>query len=80
MRDDLLARVDRTIRESRLVRDQARETLAKARIAGANARATLRLARAVGERSVSLYRETASKAVVTLEHDCERSQARSGPS
>jgi len=40
MRDDLLARVDRTIRESRLVRDQARETLAKARIAGANARAT----------------------------------------
>jgi len=63
MRDDLLARADRAIRESQLVREWAHQDRLNAGKAVAQARATVRLARAEGERSVSLYREMASQAV-----------------
>jgi hypothetical protein len=63
MRDDLLARADRAIRESQLLRELAHQDKLNARVAVARARATVRLARAEGERSVSLYREIASQAV-----------------
>ena len=63
MRDDLLARADRAIRESRLVREWAHQDRLNAGKAVAQARATVRLARAEGERSVSLYREMESQAV-----------------
>jgi hypothetical protein len=57
MRDDLLARADRAIRESQLLRESAHQDRFNARVAVIQARATVRLARAEGERSVSLYRD-----------------------
>jgi hypothetical protein len=66
MRDDLLARADRAIRDSRFLRDEAHKNLVNARMATVHVRATLRLAHTEGERAVSLYREMASKAVARL--------------
>jgi hypothetical protein len=51
MRDDLLARADRAIRESRLLRDQARKDRVNARMVIARVRTTLRLARWERERA-----------------------------
>ncbi len=45
MQDELLARADRTIRESRLIRDQAHKDRVNTRMAVARIRAMLRLAR-----------------------------------
>ncbi len=65
MRDDLLARADRAIRESRLVREQARKDPVNARMAIACVRKMQRLARLEEEQSV-LYRERASKVAAKL--------------
>ena len=72
MRDDLLARADRAIRESQLVREWAHQDRLNAGKAVAQARATVRLARAEGERSVSLYREIASQAVAVAKKQTDR--------
>jgi hypothetical protein len=55
MRDDLLTKADRAIRESQLVRDKARKTRMNARLAVSRARGSLRLARMDGDQSVALY-------------------------
>ena len=72
MRDDLLARADRAIRESQLVREWAHQDRLNARVAVVQARVTVRLARAEGERSVSLYREIASQAVAVAKNQTDR--------
>ena len=72
MRDDLLARADRAIRESQLVREWAHQDRLNARVAVVQARVTVRLARAEGERSVSLYREIASQAVAVAKKQTDR--------
>ena len=54
MRDDLLVRADRAIRESQLLREWAHHDRLNARVAVSQARATVRLARAEGERSLSV--------------------------
>jgi hypothetical protein len=64
MKDDLLARADWAIRESRLIRDQAHQDRMDTRIAVARVRATVRLARAETDRSVSQC-ETASQFVLS---------------
>jgi hypothetical protein len=58
MRDDLLAQADRAIRESQLLRDQARKNRNNARTAVARAQARLLLARMEGDQSVAVYEET----------------------
>ena len=72
MRDDLLVRADRAIRESQLLREWAHHDRLNARVAVSQARATVRLARAEGERSVSLYREIASQAVAVAKKQTDR--------
>jgi len=63
MRDDLLVRADRAIRESQLLREWAHHDRLNVRVAVSQARATVRLARAEGEGSVSPYGEITSQAV-----------------
>jgi hypothetical protein len=70
--DDLLARADRAIRESRLTRDEAHKDRESARNAMARVRATVRLARAEGERSVNFYRNMASGAATAQQEQAER--------
>ncbi len=65
MQDDLLARADRAIRESRITRDELLEGLVNARVAVVRTRATLRLARAEGERASSLC----GRRLATVEED-----------
>ncbi len=67
MRDELLARADRIIRESRLIRDQAHQDRVSARIALACVRATLWRARTETEQTVSLCRQTTSHLSLTEE-------------
>jgi hypothetical protein len=67
MRDDLLAQADRAIRASQVAREQAHKDRVNARMAIARVRATLRLASIEREQSVSLYRDTAGKAVLHLQ-------------
>src|SRR5215831_12034504 len=75
MRDDLLVRADRAIRESQLLREWAHHDRLNARVAVSQARATVRLARAEGERSLSVSIE---RLQVRLSPDLDSFWAHSG--
>jgi hypothetical protein len=70
--DDLLARADRAIRESRLTRDEAHKDRESARNAMTRVRATVQLARAEGERAVNFYRNTARWIATAQQEQVER--------